>query len=176
MICNQCKIQPADTYNFDESGLRIDIGGDQWIIKRDPNRQAYLGSSTNRELITIGETISGEGCVLPPMIIVPVAIHQDQWYTRTSIPNHYLVGLSETGYSNNQLTIKWLKHFEEYSSKRQVGITRLLLLDSFGSHSTKEFIDFCHAHKIVAFCLLPHTSHLLQPLDVVVFQPYKHYH
>jgi len=25
-------------------------------------------------------------------------------------------------------------------------------------------------------CLPPHSSHLLQPLDVVVFQPYKHYH
>jgi hypothetical protein len=26
------------------------------------------------------------------------------------------------------------------------------------------------------FCLPPHTSHILQPLDVVLFQPYKHYH
>jgi len=175
-VCNQYNIQPADTYNFDESGFRIGIGRDQWIITRDPNRQAYLGSSTNRELITVGETISGDGCVLPPMIIVPGAIHEQQWYTTTSIPDDYLVGLSETGYSNDELTIKWLKHFEKYSSKRQVGITWLLLLDGFGSHCTKEFIDFCDAHKIVAFCLPPHTSHLLLPSDVVVFQPYKHYH
>ena len=26
------------------------------------------------------------------------------------------------------------------------------------------------------FCLPPHTSHILQPLDVVLFQPFKHYH
>jgi len=29
---------------------------------------------------------------------------------------------------------------------------------------------------MVVFCLPAHSSHLLQPLDVVVFQPYKHYH
>jgi hypothetical protein len=26
------------------------------------------------------------------------------------------------------------------------------------------------------FFLIPHTTHHLQPLDVVVFQPYKHYY
>ncbi|RPA97084.1 hypothetical protein L873DRAFT_1632258, partial [Choiromyces venosus 120613-1] len=52
----------------------------------------------------------------------------------------------------------------------------LLLLDGFGSHGTKQFIDFGDEHQIVIFCLPPHTSYLLQPLDVVVFQPYKHYH
>lgn len=175
-VCTQYNIQAADTYNFDESGFRIGIGRDQWIITRDPNRQAYLGSSTNRELVTVGETISGDGFVLPPIIIVPGIIHQEQWYTSTSVPNDYLIGTSETGYSNDELTIKWLVHFEMFSSKRQVGNTRLLLLDGFGSHCTKEFLDFCDAHKIIVFCLPPHTSHLLQPLDVVVFQPYKHYH
>jgi hypothetical protein len=28
----------------------------------------------------------------------------------------------------------------------------------------------------VPFTCLPHTTHLVQPLDVVVFQPYKHYY
>lgn len=124
----------------------------------------------------MGETISGDSYVLPPMIIVPGIIHQEQLYTTTSIPNDYLIGTSETGYSNNELTMKWLIHFERFSFRRQVGTTRLLLLDGFGSHCTKEFIDFCDTHHIVPFCLPPHTSHLLQPLDVVVFQPYKHYH
>jgi DDE superfamily endonuclease len=26
------------------------------------------------------------------------------------------------------------------------------------------------------FCLPPHTSHILQPLNVMLFQPFKHYH
>ena len=111
------------------------------------------------------------------MIIVPGIIHKESWYTTTTtVPDNYLIGNSETGYTNDELTMKWLAHFERFSSARLVGSHRLLLLDGYGSHCTKQFIDFCDAHKVVVFCLPPHTSHLLQPLDVVVFQPYKHYH
>ncbi len=40
----------------------------------------------------------------------------------------------------------------------------------------KEFEAFCREHRILFFTLPAHTTHLLQPLDVVLFQPYKHYH
>ena len=72
--------------------------------------------------------------------------------------------------------MKWLAHFKHHSGQRKTGSYQLLLLDGFGSHSPKEFIDYCDLHKIISFCLPPHSSHLLQPLNVVVFQPYKHYH
>jgi hypothetical protein len=39
-----------------------------------------------------------------------------------------------------------------------------------------DFIQQCWDKKIIPFCLPPHTTHLLQPLDVVCFQPLKHYH
>ncbi len=52
----------------------------------------------------------------------------------------------------------------------------MLFFDGYESHCTLEFLETCKANKIVLFCLPPQTSHLLQPLDVVVFQPYKHYH
>jgi len=53
---------------------------------------------------------------------------------------------------------------------------RILLLDRYGSHCTKEFIDYCDENKIIPFCLPPHSTNLLQPLDVVVLQPLKHFH
>jgi len=37
-------------------------------------------------------------------------------------------------------------------------------------------MNYCDLHKIVVFCLPPHPSHLLELLDVVVFQPFQHYH
>jgi DDE superfamily endonuclease len=50
------------------------------------------------------------------------------------------------------------------------------LCDSYGSHITREILEFCEKKQIHLFCLPPHTSHILQPLDVVLFQPFKHYH
>src|ERR1700722_12383229 len=40
----------------------------------------------------------------------------------------------------------------------------------------KQFIQCCDDNGIIPFGLPPHLTHLLQPLDVVVFQPLKHYH
>ena len=169
-------IQDSDQYNFDESGFRIGIGKDQWIVTLDPCRQSYLASSSNRELVTSCEAVSGDGDVLPPMLILPGSLHLEDWYMKTDLDDDFLLAVSHTGYSNDELSLNWLQHFDKFSSRRQVGVYRLLLLDGYGSHCTKEFIDYCDEKKIVPFCLPPHTTHLLQPLDVVVFQPLKHYH
>ena len=91
------------------------------------------------------------------------------------MPDDTLIALSDTSYSNDDTSLGWLAHFERFTSRRKTGAYRLLLLDGFGSHCTKQFIDYCNRYNIILFCFPPHTTHLLQPLDVV-FQPYKHYH
>jgi len=135
-----------------------------------------IGSETNRDYITSVETVSGDGEVLLPFLIVQGTDHLFQWYTNTSLPNSYTIATSISGYSNDELALDHLKHFDLWSSKRQVGAYRLLIFDGYGSHLTYEFIEYCDDRKIIPFGLPPHTSHLLQPLDIRVFQPLKHYH
>lgn len=53
------------------------------------------------------------------------------------------------------------------------GTYRLLILDGHGSHATAEFDHFCTQNKIIPLYLPPHSSHLLQPLDVACFGPLK---
>ena len=50
----------------------------------------------------------------------------------------------------------------------------MLIFDGYGSHVTQDFIKYCQEHRIRPFQLLPHSTHLLQPLDVGVFQKFKH--
>jgi hypothetical protein len=50
---------------------------------------------------------------------------------------------------------------------------RLLILDGHESHLNREFKDYCLEHKILTLCMPPHSSHVLQPLDVVCFSPLK---
>src|SRR5580700_6264349 len=42
-----------------------------------------------------------------------------------------------------------------------------------GSHVTPEFDLFCKEHSIITLCMPPHSSHLLQPLDVGCFSVLK---
>jgi hypothetical protein len=44
-----------------------------------------------------------------------------------------------------------------------------LILDGYGSHATPEFDTYCFENNIITECLLLHTSHILQPLDVACF-------
>lgn len=45
----------------------------------------------------------------------------------------------------------------------------LLLLDGHASHLGEEFVSLARQHLVHVVLLPPHTSHLLQPLDVGVF-------
>jgi hypothetical protein len=56
---------------------------------------------------------------------------------------------------------------------RKVGVYRLLILDGHESHLNQNFKDYCLEHKILTLCMPPHSSHVLQPLDVVCFLPLK---
>jgi hypothetical protein len=56
---------------------------------------------------------------------------------------------------------------------RTKGVYRLLILNGHGSHTTPEFDLFCSEHLIIILCMPPHSSHLLQPLDVSFFSVLK---
>ncbi len=54
-----------------------------------------------------------------------------------------------------------------------VGRYRLLILDGHGSHVALEFDQYYPEHEIIVLCMPPHSSHLLQPLDIGCFQVLK---
>ena len=49
-------------------------------------------------------------------------------------------------------------------------------MDNHGSHITPEFVKLANENRIRPFPFIPHLTHCMQPLDVGVFQPYKHWH
>ena len=71
------------------------------------------------------------------------------------------------------LGLEWLKHFDAHTKTRQVGGYRLLILDGHESHLNRDFKDYCLENKILTLCMPAHSSHILQPLDVVCFSPLK---
>ena len=64
-------IHDEDTYNFDETGFRVGVGKDQWVItKDDSNARLYMEDPNNREYITSVECVGGGGDVIPNMLIL----------------------------------------------------------------------------------------------------------
>ena len=102
-------------------------------------------------------------------------MHQAAWYKNGLIPYDWSIGVSENGWTNNKICLTWLKTvFDKHTKDRTVGRYRLLILDGHGSHVTPEFDQYCLDHSIIVVCMPPHSSHLLQPLDVGCFSILKH--
>lgn len=167
-------IQPSDIYNTDETGFRIGVGRDQWVITRHSRRKVYIGSDTNRESLTVIEAVSTDGFVAPPMFIFNGKMHMESWFEY--LQEEESIAISESGYSNDRIAYQWIQRFHEATRSRTRGTHRLLVLDGYDSHCTYEFLMFCQSVNIIPFFLIPHTSHLCQPLDVGVFQAYKYHH
>ena len=168
------QIWPSDVWNFDEMGFRIGIGGSEWIVTTDPKPRVWTLCDTNRKHVTIVETISAKGRYIDPMIILPGKKIYERWFENDR-GHQSVLGVSDTGYMNDQLALRYIQHFNEAATPRNPGKWRLLLCDNLGSHVFREFLQYAADHRIVVFGLPPHTSHFLQPLDAGLFQPYKHY-
>lgn len=82
---------------------------------------------------------------------------------------------NESGWTSNYHGMGWIKHFEERtrSNLRSPDEYRLVICDGHDSHISAGMVNFCIQHRIDLLLLSPHSSHLMQPLDVAVFGPLK---
>ena len=62
------------------------------------------------------------------------------------------------------------------SARKANGRYRMIIFDSDESHVSHAFLQYCIDHCIIACCLPPHSTNLLQPLDVGIFSLYKNYY
>jgi hypothetical protein len=89
-------------------------------------------------------------------------------------PKDYTTSVSKNGWRNDGLGLEWLQTvFEPHTASRTSGRYRMLILDGHSSHATAEFDRFCTERNIIPLYIPPHSSHLLQPLDVGCFSPLK---
>ena len=174
-VVSEHGIVTDDIWNMDETGFQIGVGKDQMVVTKR-RRAHYFSLPTNRESATAVEAISATGRVIPVFLILSGVMHMSNWYRLKELDKDTVIGTSPTGYSNDELSMAWIQHFETHTRKGTIGSKRLLLMDGYGSHCTQEFIQYCDDNGILPFGFPPHSTHLLQPLDVVVFQPLKHYH
>jgi hypothetical protein len=171
---NKYGILVEDIYNFDEIGFKMGVLGSANVVTAAERRQAPKAVQPgNREWVTNIQGVNATGWAIPPYIIFKGQKHQASWYQEADIPPNWRLATSPTGWTNNELALDWLHHFNRYSEHRKVGLWRLLILDGHATHNTAEFEKYCEGKKIMPLYMPPHSSHLLQPLDVGCFSVLK---
>jgi hypothetical protein len=170
-------IVDADVYNFDETGFAMGLitrSGSRKIITSSENvGRVAITQPGNREWITSIECINALGQIIPPFIIMKGKKYLKHWYDQFDLPPNTSTNLSDNGWTNDQLALRWIYHFDTFTKHQTLGTHRLLIMDGHGSHATPEFDQYCTDHQIITICMPSHTSHLLQPLDVGCFGSLK---
>ena len=86
-------------------------------------------------------------------------------------PDDTVYARSDSGWVDSELFLQWFKKvFLKYTLREQPA---LLLVDGHKSHMTLDLVDLARENNVILFCLPPHTTHALQPLDVSVFKALK---
>ncbi|KAL2014982.1 hypothetical protein VTK56DRAFT_6632 [Thermocarpiscus australiensis] len=146
-------IVDGDIYNFDETG--------------------FMMGMIRPGMATVIQGVNALGWAIPPFIVLAAQYHLANWYIECNLPADWRIATTENGWTTNAVGLDWIKHFDFHTAPRTKGKNRLLILDGHESHHSTEFELYCQKHNIITLCIPPHSSYLLQPLDVSCFGPLK---
>ena len=119
------------------------------------------------------ECICADGTILNPLGIFRGQNVLQGWIPDNVI-NSWYFSTNTKGWTSNLHGLEWLKRvFEPQTRTKARGQQRLLICDGHDSHISRSFISHCIQNRITLLILPPHTSHILQPLDVSIFGPLK---
>jgi hypothetical protein len=172
-VIQEHKITQENTYNMDESGFSIGTMESTRIILDSTFRTKHQAHPGRQEWVSMIECICADGTILSPLGIFKGKNVLQSWIP-SEVIDKWFFSANTKGWTSNLHGLEWLKRvFEPATRAKANGQQRLLICDGHDSHISGNFISHCIQNRITLFILPPHTSHLLQPLDVAIFGPLK---
>ena len=164
LMINSVKNSPSQIWYADEAGFPLCPNTGKVIAMKN-TKDVYAITGDSKDQITILCAANAAGEMLPPMHIF--AGEHFRFNPMAGCVTEAYFGHSPNGWISTELFYGWLaNHFAKKIIVRPI----VLLVDSHRSHTDSRF---CRENQILLFCLPPHSSHLLQPLDVGFFWSLK---
>ncbi|KAF6527566.1 hypothetical protein HZS61_007868 [Fusarium oxysporum f. sp. conglutinans] len=143
-------IRLDDIYNFDETGFMMGMIASGMVVTGAERRgRPKSVQPRNREWVTVIQAINAEGRAIQPFIVVAGQYHLANWYQESNLPGDWAIATSQNGWTDNEIGLEWLKHFDRYTAKRSNSRYRLLILDGHESHHSLGFEEYCKENKII---------------------------
>lgn len=162
---------PSSIYNMDESGISTVPNKIPRIISsRGKKNVGKISSAERGQLVTIICAMSAAGGFVPPAIIFPRKRLKNELLD--GAPPESIAMCSDSGYTNTNLFVEWLKHFRSKVRPDQEHPV-LLIMDNHSSHESLEAVNYCRENFIHMLTIPPHSSHRIQPLDRCYFKALK---
>ena len=172
-------------FNMDEMGAEMfaDRKNMYVFVRRSrtgQNRRPTVGVPRTTRRCTLIGCICLDGTRLCPAIItktetISSAVFAEGGYTSDRLK----IFTTENSFINNDVFGKWICEvfLPEIKRKRDLLRERLgafndravLILDGLKVHTMEPFVELLRRRNVTVLVLVPHTSHMTQPLDVGIF-------
>ncbi len=168
-------IKPENRYNMDESGIMEGYGVNGLVVGSSERRSIQKKQPGSRAWTSFIECISATGKALTPLVIFKGKSVQQQWFPKDLSPyKGWEFTATDNAWTSDSTAVEWLE--KVFLPQTATLEPRLLILDGHGSHETTDFMYLCYQNNVHLLFLPPHSSHVLQPLDLSVFSSLKsHY-
>ena len=177
MFLEEVKIADASDlashlWNADETGFFLAIASGQVLAKRGSRDVHETGGGTGREYVTVVGCGSADGSRISPYILYK-GVHLHKRWTVDGLAET-LYSVSKSGWMEADYFIEWfLKLFAPSVNHLLSTGPVALSIDGHQSHLSLQLIRIAKEKGIHLYCLPPHTTDILQPLDVGVYGPIK---
>lgn len=159
-------IGPGRIFNADETGFEqnsnsrnvLAIRGSTNIWKHKTELSFHL---------TIMACGSASGFVVPPLFIIPGKRLSKDVLDERIVPGS-CVTVGPKGFMSAKLFARWIEHFAS-SVPDHIERPLVLVYDGCASHFSEHIINVALENGII----LANSTHLIQPMDVAVFKPFK---
>ena len=159
-------------WNTDETGFCTSMASHKVLARKGSKEVHETSGGSGREYYTVLAAGAADGTRLPPFILYKGSHLYLRW--TNGGPAGAVYGCSDSGWMEANNFYKW---FEKLFVPAVGGLLStgpvVLFVDGHHSHLTLQTIQYARSKGVHLFCLLPHVTHILQPLDVGVYGPVK---
>lgn len=128
--------------------------------------------NNEKENISVLITGNAAGDLAPTFILFKGKVLRKR-ATSTASPE-FSFGCSEHGWMLAKSFFKYIiNKFEPWLTEKGIQRPIILYVNGHSSHLTLNLSKFCSEKQIVIVALYPNATHVLQPLDVSFFKPFK---
>ncbi|CAF4355372.1 unnamed protein product [Rotaria sp. Silwood2] len=161
---NNLHARPAQIWNCDESGFSDETQCEYVCVPSDTKFVFEQQGGTGRAFTTMLLCTSACGDVLSPLVVYAAKAVNSLWCAGGVPGTTYKC--SESGWITEKIFTDWFKNcFLEQT--KHIERPLLLVMDNHSAHISIDVIELAIKNQVILLCLPPHSTHALQPLDVV---------
>jgi hypothetical protein len=167
---------PDRIWNVDETGLQLGKTKGIKVLAPVGARRIWNRAPTDTRHLSVLFAINAAGDASPAVFVLPYQRPPVNFLTHLRIRPDWGTLCTGSGWITEESFFMWLKSFVNFldnGPRRVAEEWNLLIMDQHPAHCSPRIVSFAEEHHVLLYYLPAHTTHYLQPLDVVLYSTLK---